>query len=107
MGGSINNTVHTKRVTGLAAFAAAVAMSLGVGSAFAAPLKNAERVCVKAGGSFTGSTAQYTCAGNDPTGTFSFLRSAQGQCLHSFKGSFQVQAADPTTGDWRYTCFLQ
>ncbi len=104
----MNNTVHTKRVTVLAAaFAAAVALSFGVGTAFAAPLKNAERVCVKAGGSFTGSTAQYNCAGNDQTGTFSFLQSALRQCVHSFKGSLSVQAADPTTGEWRYTCSLQ
>jgi hypothetical protein len=108
MGGSMNNTVHTKRITLLAAaVAAAVAMSLGVGSAFAAPLKNAQRVCEKAGGSFTGSAARYDCSGNDSTRTFAFLKSAQGQCVHSFKGSFSVPTADSATGDWHYTCVLQ
>ena len=104
----MNNTVHTKRVMALAAaIAAAVAMTLAVGTASAAPLKNAQRVCEKAGGSFDGSNpAQYTCQGNDPTGAFSFLKGAQGQCVHSFKGLFSVQAADPATGAWRYTCAL-
>ena len=103
----MNDTVHTKRVIALAAaVAAAVSMSLAVGSASAAPLKNAQRVCEKAGGSFTGSDALYTCAGNDSTGAFSFFKSAQGQCVHSFKGLFSVQAADPASGDWRYTCEL-
>ena len=104
----MNNTIHKKRVLALvAAIAAAVAMSLAVGSASAAPpLKNAQRVCGKAGGSFTGDSTQYACNGNDPTKAFSFFKSAQGQCVHSFKGSFSVQAADPATGDWRYTCTL-
>ena len=103
----MENTVHAKRVIALtAAVAAAVSMSLAVGSASAAPLKNAQRVCEKAGGSFAGSAARYDCTGNDATGAFSFFKSAQGQCLHSFKGSFSSRG-DETTGDWSYSCILQ
>lgn len=109
MGGLMHNTVHTKRVIALtAAVAAALSLSLAVGSAAAAPLKNAERFCTeKAGGSFTGDDSQYMCAGNAPAKTFPFLKGAMGQCAHSFKGSFSVQEANETTGDFRYTCTLQ
>ena len=105
----MTNTVHTKRVLALtAALAAAVAMTLAVGTASAAPLKNAERVCVKAGGTLTGDLQiRYICEGNDPTKAFSFMTHAQGQCLHSFKGAFSVQAEDDITGDFRYTCAFE
>ncbi len=105
----MNNTVHMKKITVLAAaLGAAVAVSFGASSALAAPLKNAESFCRdKAGGTlFDGDATRYTCAGNDSTKAFSFMKRAQGQCVHSFKGLFSVQQADETTGDWRYTCLL-
>ena len=105
----MNNTVHTKKVTALAAaIAAAVAMTLAVGSASAAPIKNSQRFCEeKAGGSFVSGSTQYECTGNDPTGEFAFFKGAMGQCVHSFKGGFSTLGSDPASGNWRYTCILQ
>ena len=103
----MDTTLHTKRFAGVAAvLAAAVALSFGVGSALAAPLKNAERVCVKVGGTFAGSSAQYSCSGVDSTLAFSFLSSPLRQCAHSFKGTWRFEVLDAQTGAWRYTCAL-
>jgi len=100
----MNNIVHTKRVLALtAAVAAAVAMTFAVGTASAAPLKNAQRVCEKAGGTLTPGSG-YTCNGNDPSKAFAFFKSAEGQCVHSFKGSFRIAQADDATGDFSYVC---
>jgi hypothetical protein len=64
----MDNTGRTNNgvVALTAALAAAVAVSLGVASALAAPpLKNGERMCTKICGTFAGSASQYTCTGTD------------------------------------------
>jgi hypothetical protein len=99
------HTMRNRTRTGLVAALAALTASIAIGTAVAAPIKNAQRTCEKAGGTFTSDASQYTCQGTDPTGMFAFFRSAQGQCVHSFKGAF-TPTGDPATGTWQYRCDL-
>jgi hypothetical protein len=92
------------RLAALTTFVAAIAASLVVGTAVAAPIKNAQRTCGKAGGTFDPGDSAYTCTGIDPTGAD--LNSALRQCVHSYKGEFSVLPADPATGALGYVCNL-
>jgi hypothetical protein len=100
------DTMRYRTRTGLVAALAALTASIAIGTAVAAPIKNAQRTCVKAGGTFATDGSQYTCNGIDPTGMFDFFNSSLRQCVHSYKGTFNVVSADPATGVWRYTCQL-
>jgi hypothetical protein len=103
--GMLNNMRYRTR-TGLIAALAALTASIAIGTAVAAPIKNAQRTCEKAGGTFATDGSQYTCNGIDPTGMFDFLGSSLRQCVRSYKGVFAVLSADPATGVWRYLCDL-
>ena len=100
------HTMRNRTRTGLVAALAALTASIAIGTAVAAPIKNAQRTCEKAGGAFTSDASQYTCAGTDPTGMFAFFGSSLRQCVHSYKGIFSTPGSDPATGVWRYTCDL-
>ena len=98
---------HANRTrTGLVAALAALTASIAIGTAVAAPIKNAQRTCEKAGGTFATDGSEYTCTGIDPTGMLAFFASALRQCVHSYKGDFTALPADPATGAWRYLCDL-
>jgi hypothetical protein len=100
------HTMRNRTRTGLVATLAALTASIAIGTAVAAPIKNAQRTCEKAGGAFAIAGSQYTCEGNDPTGMFAFFDSALRQCVHSYKGAFSIVSGDPATGAWRYLCNL-
>jgi hypothetical protein len=99
--GMIHN-MHSHRRTGLVAALAALTASIAIGTAVAAPIKNAQRTCEKAGGTFASEALQYTCT-EIPTGAD--LGSAMRQCTHSFKGAFTALPADPA-GKGGYLCDL-
>lgn len=83
---------------------ASVTLSVGVGSALAAPpAKNAERKCLDAGGQFLWEAAQYTCQALPSTAV---LASADRQCRHSYKGWAFSWSQDLLTGEWTYICSL-
>ena len=100
------HTMRNRTRTGVVAALAALTASIAIGTAVAAPIKNAQRTCDKAGGTFASDASEYTCQGNDPTGVFAFFGGAMRQCVHSYKGGFSTLGSDPTTGAFFYRCDL-
>jgi hypothetical protein len=97
------HTLRNRRRTGLVAALAALAASIAIGTAVAAPIKNAQRTCEKAGGTFATDGSLYRCTEIDPTGAD--FAGAMRQCVHSYKGLFSALPADPA-GALGYVCDL-
>jgi hypothetical protein len=100
------NGKPTYKRRGFRGLAAASATSLALVAAIASgvaqaapPMKNAERRCVNAGGTFSMTATSYTCTG---VTTAAVEDSARRHCLNAYKGyAFNWGG----TGPWQYSCY--